>query len=122
MLDLKGAAFLVCATFAGFLCDLKGHKETTEWKGASGNVVCLTCMNVGARLCGCTGTVVGLDCHDPKKFIKRANSDVFVTIDELTDRFGKATSQKARERLETEYGLNVRPDGLLWDVAQFSTY
>ena len=116
MLNIKGAAFLVCATFAGFLCDLKGHKENLEWKGTGGNVVCLTCMNVDARLHGCTGNVVGIDCHDPKKFIPRSNSDVFVTVDELTDLFIKATSKTKRDNLQTEYGFNVCPNGLLWDV------
>ena len=118
MLNLKGDVFLVCGVFAGFLCDLKGHKENTEWKGTGGNVVCLTCMNVDQRLCGCNaGNVVGLDCHDPAKFVCRSNSDVYLAVDELTELFFEATSQNKRESLETKYGFNVCPNGLLWDVS-----
>ena len=33
MIPFGERSCLVTGTFAGFLCDLKGHKENTEWKG-----------------------------------------------------------------------------------------
>ena len=38
--------YVVTAIFAGFLADLLGHKEITDWKGSNGVRCCFTCGNV----------------------------------------------------------------------------
>ena len=43
--DSQGG-FVITAIFAGFLQDLVGHKELSEWKGANGLKCCITCDNV----------------------------------------------------------------------------
>ena len=114
MLSSRGEHFLMTAVFAGFLADLKGHKENLEWKGTSGNVCCITCANVDKRLRGDNGDVVGLDCSDPQKFIYRSNEVVYATVDELeVVTTGKSKSQT--KSLETAYGFNIVPNGLLFD-------
>ena len=38
--------FVVRAEFGGFLADLLGHKEITDWKGTGALVVCMECDNI----------------------------------------------------------------------------
>lgn len=115
MLNLPGGdSILVTAVFAGFLCDLKGHKEVTEWKGTGGNVCCITCANIDSRLSGDTDDVHGLDCFDYRKFKKRSNVDVYTLFDELTARC-HGQSKRQIEKLQTEYGFNLCPNGILAD-------
>ena len=122
MLTFNNESFLVTAVFAGFLCDLKGHKENTEWKGTGANVCCLSCANVDKRLLGShDANVVGLDCHDPSKFIRRDDQDVFILIDELTE-LSRDAPRRTQEQLSTEYGFNVCPNGLLLDLSLRGLY
>ena len=115
MLECRGEPFIMTAVFAGFLADLKGHKENLEWKGTSGNVCCVTCANLDKRIRGDTGNAtIGLDCSDPQQFIRRSNEDVYAAVDQLVER-SRGKSKAAREAMETEYGFNIVPDGLLLD-------
>ena len=70
-------SYLVKATFAGFLADLKEHKTITEWKGTAGNVCCLRCSNVWKPALGerADGTI-GLDCSNPRRFRKRSSAEL----------------------------------------------
>jgi hypothetical protein len=107
---------MMTAVFAGFLCDLKGHKENLEWKGTGGNVACITCANLDKRIRGRNRfNVIGLDCSDPGKFVRRTNQDVFDSVDYLHQQFIAGISQKKIDELQTEHGFNVLPDGLLLD-------
>ena len=113
---------VITAVFSGFLADLKGHKENTEWKGYNGNVCCLSCLNIDKRLSGDDGSgVYGLDCSDPALFVERTSADVFNTVDELVDL--KATTSKSKfEEHETNRGFNLVLQGLLLDLTLRSLY
>ena len=114
---VRDATFVVSAVFAGFLCDLKGHKENLEWKGHNGNVTCLSCANIDKRILGDHGArVYGLDCSDPKKFIPRTNEEVFEAVDELAVLKTTRISKTAFEARETEVGFNLCLGGILLDA------
>ena len=113
-LAYAGTRYVMTAIFAGFLCDLKGHKENTEWVGYNGNHCCLSCGNVDKRIRGThTPGVVGLDCPDPAQFIRHSNEDVYNTIDELTALITGTPSKI--DKFQTELGFNFCPNGLLFD-------
>ena len=114
MLHVRDVAFVVCAVFAGFLCDLKGHKENTEWKGYNGNVCCLSCANVDKRVRGVHGNIVGLDCADRDRFMTRSNESVYEDVDELL-RLKPLTEPAPFGKIETKFGFNCVPNGLLLD-------
>jgi hypothetical protein len=116
--------FVVTAIFAGFLQDLLGHKELSEWKGANGLKCCSTCdnvINMRHRMPRPANGEVGSNCSDATKFVYRANEDVFTIVDELKaeyehfltlPRFPKTrwiNSQKDR-------GFNLELEGILLDV------
>ena len=104
MLSCRGETFLMTAVFCGFLADLLEHKHNLDWKGTSGNVCCITCANLDKRLRGDHhGNVIGLDCSDPEKFVRRSNADVYNDVDALVaEAAGK--SNTIREQLQTSYG------------------
>ena len=114
MLQCKDTTYMMTAVFAGFLCDLKGHKENLEWVGTGGNRCCLTCANLDKRVTGDHDVAIGLDCSNAKKFIKRSNEDVYADIDEL-ERRSHGESKTKKSRLQTEYGFNLIPNGILMD-------
>ena len=109
--------YVITAIFAGFLADLVGHKEITEWKGHSGLMCCLTCSNVRNMLWGTPhGLQVNTNCHKRKKFIIRENDDVFKIVDDLHRdfmRLGKKTT--AFKNKERDEGFTYTPGGLLLD-------
>lgn len=115
MLPLRDQSFMVCGVFVGFLCDLLGHKENTHWKGTNGNVFCMVCANGDQRVRGHRAGCFGLDCADPKRFVKRTNESVYNDVDELTTRCAATPAQTLK--LQTEYGFNVVPNGLLQDAS-----
>ena len=120
-LNVMGVPYVMCAVFAGFLCDLKGHKENTEWVGYNGNMCCISCGNVDRRLRGMhAGGVVGLDCHNPGDFHARTAADIYADLDEMTAKL--AANPGATKRLQTEYGFIFCPNGLLWDETLRSLY
>ena len=113
LLPLGERSCLLKAVFAGFLCDLKGHKENTEWKGYNGNVCCLNCKNVDKRIRGKHGRAIGIDHYDPKDFEERTSAETFAIVDELEQLAPVAPNF---EKLETEKGFNHTPNGLLLDA------
>lgn len=106
--------YTLTAKFMGFLCDLKGHKENTEWVGYNGNHCCLSCLNVDKRIHGTHDVgVVGLDCPDPTKFVRCTNEELYASVDELVDRVAAEPGKLAA--LQTEYGFNICLNGILFD-------
>ena len=78
--------FVVTAIFAGFLQDLLGHKETTEWKGANGVYCCLTCdnvINMTHRAPNAARGEVATNCTNADRFRQRTDADVYANVDEL---------------------------------------
>jgi hypothetical protein len=78
--------FVVTAILAGFLQDLVGHKELTEWMGHNGVLCCITCDNVINMLHRKPDHAKGqvaTNCSDLAKFRYRTNESVFTMIDEL---------------------------------------
>lgn len=114
LIECEGGAYIVKAVFAGWVADLLGHKEITEWKGYNGNMCCLTCGNVGKFHGRGVGDAVGLDCHECGRFRKRSNEDVFAAVDDLVQQ-QPVLSKTAFENLQTNVGFNLVPEGILLD-------
>ena len=88
---------LVKVKFAGWLADLKGHKEITEWKGTGGNLCCLGCANLNQSVKGSQHDGrIGLDCFDSGKFKRRSNADVHKIVDDLSEHASNKRMSKAR--------------------------
>lgn len=109
--------FLLRASFAGFLCDEKAHKEILQTKGAAGTKPCVSCKNVVQFLDlppDGSGYLQGVSCVDYRKLDYHTNDDWFVMADKLEQ--DKPTLSKAAfARLEQAMGLSYNPHGLLWD-------
>jgi hypothetical protein len=119
--DSQGG-FVVTAIFAGFLQDLVGHKELSDWKGHGGLKCCLTCDNViNMRHRGPRPGEVATNCWDTTKFDYRSNEGVYAIIDGLKvhyedlltkPRFPKTTWEKS----ERDAGFNLVFEGILLDT------
>ena len=106
---------MVRRIFAGFLADLLGQKEITEWKGTGGNVCCIECSNVHKRARGPNDPRgVGLDCADQTKYARRSNEEVFAIVDTLAIQNTILTVAQF-EKEETRLGFNFVANGLLMD-------
>jgi hypothetical protein len=117
----NGEQYMIKAIFAGWLCDLAGHKDILCWKGWQGNVCCFGCRNLDRRHRGPMSAdgVIGIDCADTTHFNAGQNvtSDtIFAIIDDLSVQ--KHTLVKsAFERYATKVGFNHVPNGLLLDMS-----
>ena len=113
--------YVLTAVFAGFLADLLGHKELTEWKGFNGVYCCLTCGNVLNMLHRSPSNAieVSANCHVRSRFVIRTNEDVWNAVDELADAKAKVDAKQMAlgrfAKLETDKGFNHHPGGLLLD-------
>ena len=116
VLQSADGPYIVKGVFAGWLCDLMGHKEITEWMGPNGTITCLECHNVQRQRRGIAANgTVGLDCYDRTKWVRRTNVDVFAIIDDLV--VAKTTLQKTPFKTRcTNVGWNLIPNGLLLDM------
>jgi len=115
LIQSKDGHYMVRAVFAGFLADLLGHKEITEWKGTGGNVCCIECSNVHKRARGPNDPRgVGLDCADQTKYARRSNEEVFAIVDTLAIQNTILTVAQF-EKEETRLGFNFVANGLLMD-------
>ena len=119
--DANGG-FTVTGIFAGFLQDLLGHKEMTEWRGASGVLCCITCdnvINMAHRRPG-PGQVAS-NCWDATKFTYRDNARVHEIVDNLKVEYAKLLTRPkfpitAWDNMQKEAGFNLVSEGLLMDV------
>ena len=109
------------AIFAGFLCDLKGHKDNTGWLGYNGTVCCLDCENLRLNLRGEHDTAIGLDCWDRDRFIRRTNADVWAIVDRLRDA-RPAMGNTEFKKLESELGFHWVPHGIIADLTLRDIY
>ena len=115
MLPSPDGPYMVKGIFAGWLADLVGHKEITEWKGTSGNRCCIPCHNLHAKKIGVDANGdIGLDCHDRSKWILRSDSDVYAIIDDLVVK-RSTMGPTAFTAACTDAGWNIIPNGLLLD-------
>jgi hypothetical protein len=115
-INCDGGGYVATAVFGGFLADLLGHKELTEWKGTGGIRCCISCDNVINMLHRKPkrGTnEVAANCYDYSKFVVATNETLFNRVDRLHD---MATRGRCVKKLETQLGLNYRPQALLRDV------
>lgn len=112
--------FFVRGIFAGVLADLAGHREVTLAKGHGGVAFCTDCENVVNIRKPKVGQV-SLACHDPTKFKRRTDDDIFGIIDALS--LAKETSSKAAfAEMQVVCGFNHAPHGLLSDMGLRSIY
>ena len=109
--------YVVTAIFAGFLADLLGHKEITDWKGSNGVRCCFTCGNVINclhRAPRMFSDEVYCNCSDVTRFTKRTNAEIFAIADDLA-RDSAVLSVEDFKAQQTEVGINHTPGGLLLD-------
>ena len=106
---------LVKCKFVGWLADLAGHKEITEWKGVGGIVCCMDCGNIHKSLRGrAANGQVGLDCcdfSDSTVFDRRSDADLWAVIDYIADHSESANLGELQKLL----GVNFEPTGILFD-------
>ena len=111
--------FVVTAIFAGFLADLDGHREITNWKGCSGRRCCLSCDNItNMQWPPYKGREVPASCSDSNLFGARTNEDVFAIIDDLARDFlqlKRGSSGKFEDKQKAK-GITFSPHGLLLDA------
>ena len=86
--DPNGEPYMVKAMFAGWLCDLEGHREITRWKGSSGKRCCPECDNLDKSHRGpqADDGTIGLGCSDRTKFNNSkasSSKQIFDTVDEI---------------------------------------
>ena len=116
---IKGpdGSYLVKAMFVGFLADLKEHKTITEWVGTGGILCCLRCSNLRRTAIGdhADGTI-GLDCPDPRKFLKREEGELRDIVASLIVEHGRMRPTPFR-KFETEQGIKYCPHGILFDFS-----
>ena len=75
----SGEPLLVKAIFVGWLADLLGHKEITQWKGTGGNMCCHECANIHKNARG--GSDVrgyGTDCSNMQNFDRLSSEDIYI--------------------------------------------
>jgi hypothetical protein len=114
------ADFVVTGVFAGFLADLVGHKEITNWKGHKGIRCCLECGNVTYIRKPKAGEV-GISCCDSSKFRMRSDEEIWTCIEDL--KRGKLTlGIGVFKELEITTGFNHDPHGILFDDGLRSIY
>lgn len=107
--------FVVTGIFAGFLADLVGHKEITEWKGVNGIICCLTCGNVTNCLHRAPRRgEVDCTCADRKKWQCLTDEDIWKIVDDLADLSG-TMKPTPFNKICTEKGFNHVPEGILQD-------
>lgn len=122
LIQSPNGPYIVKAVFAGWLCDLVGHKEVTQWKGHQGNVCCFECGNLHRTARGISAAgVIGLDCSDESKFARRTSADVYAIIDDIVAKQPVLNKTRFAE-LEKITGFNYVPNGLLFDQSLRSVY
>ena len=105
---------MVVGVFAGFLCDLAGHKELFHFKGAAGFKCCFECGNVIKHpvVDSPCGRYVGLGCADESKFQTYTDDDIYFTTDALNRVSGLISDSGLRE-LQKTLGFRHCPSGML---------
>jgi hypothetical protein len=117
----ENGGFVVTGTFAGFLQDLVGHKELSEWIGHAGVLCCMTCSNViNMQHRRPRDGQVAANCWDRTKFVYRTNDDVYKTIDDLKIEYDDCMSMprfptSRWKAAQTNAGFNLVLEGLLMD-------
>lgn len=114
LLGSGDTAAVVQAHFAGFLADEKALKTVFCLKGAGGTRFCPTCFNVVQfiDLAVHVGSLVGIDCADPSKFITVSDDAFYAAADRLHE---NRHDKKALASLQQTVGMNYEPDGILYD-------
>ena len=122
LIQSPAGPLLITAKFTGWLADLVGHKELTEWKGHSGNACCMDCDHLHKSAIGNSiPNKVGLDCWDRNKWGRRSDADFFKVIDNMIT--NQRTMRKTQfKRHEVDTGINYLPEGILFDLSMRSIY
>ena len=114
--------FAVTGIFAGFLADLLGHKEITEWKGTGGTLCCLTCKNViNMQHRKPREGEVATNCSNVTLFKTRTNESIHETLEELKAKHLELSAKRkfpksTWEAFTSSKGFNLVPEGRLFDV------
>ena len=101
--------------FGGMIQDYEAYQECFNFKGASGTVCCLKCLNVirGRDISGhsCLHDIKTAKLED---CILRSANDLYAAADELDALAQQGLSITAFKKQEQMRGLTYNPRGLLW--------
>ena len=114
LLHIDGRPTLVTAELEPPLADELGIKSVFDVKGASGLKPCMKCTNVFMKGCSCSGLPgnVDLTCTDKSKFSPMEDADLYHASD-LLAQSAPVVSKTKLAKMETSWGLNYSPDGVL---------
>jgi hypothetical protein len=114
LLSIDGVKTLVTAMMQEPIADELGLKSTYDIKGSSGIKPCGKCTNVFMKshpFSGLPGNV-DITCTDKTQFSPMEDADLYEASDALQAAAPDASKTKMKQ-LETDWGVNYSPDGVL---------
>jgi hypothetical protein len=110
---VRGKLLMFAARFRGNAGDEKGLKDSYDIKGAAGIKFCISCKNAALRRYRTGGYWRPECCPDLRQFVPHTNSSIYTLADDLKSKH--STLSKADfEALETNWGINYNPQGVLF--------
>ena len=110
---VQGKLVMFAARFRGNAGDEKGLKDVYDIKGAAGTKFCISCKNAALRRYRTGHYWRPEGCPDLRQFVPHTNRSIYQLADDLMSKhstLGKA----AFEELETNWGINYNPRGVLF--------
>ncbi len=115
----RGADILYRATLRGIIADEKGLKEAFDLKGASGTKPCPSCQNMFNFIHKGRGSAnayrLPLDNTSRKDWIPHTDESIHEAHNRLSNMVEEGLERRKGkfEQLETDFGVNYNPDGLI---------
>ena len=99
--------------------DEAGECEVFGYKGSAGIKCCWSCANCTdvnheRAAHDRTGLLVDVRCNDPSRFLLHTNASIFAHVETLRAHYDN--TGRAPPQLESDFGINFLPDGILADV------
>ena len=110
---VRNKLVMFVARFRGNAGDEKGLKDGYDIKGAAGIKFCISCKNAALRRYR-TGDYYRPECcPDIRQFVPHTNGSIYTLADDLKSQHS-TLSNTAFEELETQWGINYNPRGVLF--------
>ena len=110
---VRGQLVMFMARFRGNAGDEKGLKDVYDIKGAAGIKFCISCMNAALRRYRTGSYWRPEGCPDIRQFVPHTNSSIYKLVDDLKSKHS-TLSKTDFEELETNWGINYSPRGVLF--------